>query len=61
MDGQTDLTKLIVAFCLFLIRLRKDVTKIMVGIRGAWLWNFCSIAEFDGGYKILVRSSRPGI
>ena len=49
MDEQTDLTKLIVAFCHFGMRVKRDVRKTEVGVRGAMLWNYCSIAEFDGG------------
>ena len=59
MGGQTDQTKLIVAFCHFWMRLRKDVTKIEVGTRGAGLWRFCSLSDTDSGHKMLVRSSRP--
>jgi hypothetical protein len=32
-----------------------------VGIRGAGLWKFCSLAEVDRSHTMLIRSSRQGI
>jgi len=41
--------------------LKRDVRKMEVGIRGAGVWKYCSLAEFGRGHTMIMRSSRPRI
>jgi len=43
------------------MRLKRDVAKREVVIRGAGLWKNCSLPDTGSGHKMLIRSSRKGI